>query len=296
MVKNQYSSLEQQKQPGTSRKRRAAPAREGPDSFPQRSLSRASGRSSPSGGRLQGKNREMLVHVSRHLFVPLPWEEGGTIMTVTAELVAWTWERKCLKAVASLEKNGFTAVYCRTGREAAGYILAEAEHACSIGFGGSMSVRDLEVESRLLESGKEILNHGAPCLSFEERMDIMRRQLTCDLFLSGTNALTLSGLLVNIDGVGNRVASLIFGPRKVIVVAGRNKLVDGDAAAAVARVKNWASPPNARRLKYRTPCAETGVCCDCDTPERICRAVTVLERKPKYTDMRVLVVNEELGF
>jgi len=217
-------------------------------------------------------------------------------MTLTAELVGWTWERKCLKAVESLEKNGFTAVYCRTAREAADYILAEAEDARSVGFGGSMSIKDLEVEPRLLERGKEILNHGAPCLSFEERMDIRRRQLTCDLFLSGTNALTLSGLLVNIDGIGNRVASMIFGPGKVIVVAGRNKLVDGDVAAAVARAKNWASPPNARRLKYRTPCAETGFCCDCSTPERICMAVTVLERKPKYTDLRVLVVNEDLGF
>jgi hypothetical protein len=217
-------------------------------------------------------------------------------MSLTSELVTWTWERKCLKAVESLERNGFTAVYCTTAADAADYILAEAADACSIGFGGSMTVRDLEVEPRLLERGKEILNHGAPGLSFEERMVIMRRQLTCDLFLSGTNALTLSGILVNIDGAGNRVASMIFGPGKVIVVAGRNKLVDGDVAAAVGRVKNWASPPNARRLNYRTPCAETGFCCDCATPERICRAVTVLERKPKYTDLRVLVVNEDMGF
>jgi hypothetical protein len=123
----------------------------------------------------------------------------------------------------------------------------------------------------------------------------MRRQLTCDLFLSGTNALTLSGALVNIDAIGNRVGSMFFGPRKVIVVAGRNKLVDGDIPAAIRRIKDWASPPNARRLNKKTPCAETGFCCDCTSPERICRIISVLERKPKFTELHVLVVNDELG-
>lgn len=216
-------------------------------------------------------------------------------MSLTNELVTWTWEKKCLKAVESLEKNGFTAVYCKTGAAAADYILAEAGDVHSIGFGGSMSIKDLAVEPLLLEKGKEILNHGAPGLAAEERLQIMRRQLTCDLFLSGTNALTLSGFLVNIDAIGNRVGSMFFGPGKVIVVAGRNKLVDGDLATAIQRVKDWASPPNARRLNYKTPCAETGFCCDCTSPERICRVVTVLERKPKFTDLRVLVVNEEMG-
>ncbi|MDD2320923.1 MAG: lactate utilization protein [Geobacteraceae bacterium] len=216
-------------------------------------------------------------------------------MSLTNELVTWTWEKKCLKAVESLEKNGFTALYCKNGAAAADYILAEADDIHSIGFGGSMSIKDLAVEPRLLEKGKEILNHGAPGLAAEERLEIMRRQLTCDLFLSGTNALTLSGFLVNIDAIGNRVGSMFFGPGKVIVVAGRNKLVDGDLATAIQRVKDWASPPNARRLNYKTPCAETGFCCDCTSPERICRVVTVLERKPKFTDLRVLVVNEEMG-
>lgn len=216
-------------------------------------------------------------------------------MTVTDELVEWTWERKCLKAVESLEGNGIAAVYCRTASQAAEYILAEAEGVGSVGFGGSMSVKDLGVAPRLMAKGKEILNHSAPGLSPGERLEIMRRQLTCDLFLSGTNALTLTGCLVNIDAIGNRVGAMFFGPKKVIVVAGRNKLVEGDMAAAVRRVKEWASPPNARRLNYKTPCAVTGFCSDCDSPERICRVITVLERKPKYTDLRVLVVNEDMG-
>lgn len=216
-------------------------------------------------------------------------------MTLSRELMEWTFEQKCEKAVESLGKNGFTAVYCKTSQEAFDYIMGEAEEAESVGFGGSLSVAELKMADRLREMGKELLIHSLPGLSQEERMAVMRRQLTCDLFLSGANAVTLYGALVNIDATGNRAASMFFGPKKVIVVAGRNKLVDGDVAAAVKRVKEWSSPPNAKRLNFNTPCAKTGFCSDCHSPDRICRITTIIDRKPRMTDMRVLVVNEDLG-
>lgn len=216
-------------------------------------------------------------------------------MSKTKELMGWTHEQKCRKAIASLEKNGFIAVYCQTGQEARDYIIREATDAVSVGFGGSMSVVDLKVADLLKDQGKEILNHSQPGLSQEERVAVMRRQLTCDLFLTGTNAVTLSGFLVNIDASGNRVGSMLFGPKKVIVVAGRNKLVDGDVNDAIKRVKDWASPPNAKRLNYNTPCAKTGFCSDCNSPDRICRITTIIDRKPRLTDVRVLVVNEDMG-
>lgn len=217
-------------------------------------------------------------------------------MGLTEELVSWTHEQKCRKAVESLGNHGFMAVYCQAPQEAFEYIVNETADAASVGFGGSMSIVGLEVETRLREMGKEILNHANPALSRDEKMDIMRRQLTCDLFLSGTNALTLSGELVNIDATGNRVAAMFFGPRKVIVVAGRNKLVDGSVHDAILRVKNWATPPNSRRLNFKTPCASTGFCSDCNSPDRLCRVTTVIDRKPRFTDVRVLVVNADLGF
>ena len=216
-------------------------------------------------------------------------------MTLTVELVNWSYEKRCLRAVESLAKNGFTALYCPSIREAADYILAEAAVADTIGFGGSLSVADMDISSKLREMGKELLMHSAPGLTPDERRAVMRRQLTCDLFLTGTNALTLSGCLVNIDATGNRAASMFFGPQKVIVVTGRNKLVDGDINDAVRRIKGCSSPPNARRLKFKTPCAETGFCCDCNSPERICRITTIIDRKPRQTDLRVLVVNEDMG-
>src|ERR1039457_1541812 len=213
-------------------------------------------------------------------------------MTLTRELVDWSYEQKCEKAVESLGKNGFTAVYCKTRQDACNYIIKEAESADSVGFGGSLSIVDLKVAEGIREVGKKLLVHSIAGLSIEERLAIMRRQLTCDLFLTGANAVTLSGVIVNIDATGNRVASMFFGPKKVIVVAGRNKLVEGDAAVAIKRVKDRASPPNAKRLNFNTPCARTGFCSDCNSPDRICRITTVIDRKPRLTDLRVLVVNE----
>ena len=213
----------------------------------------------------------------------------------TLELVKWTMEKKCQKVVESLAKRGFKAQFCATGQEAATYILAQAQDAQNVGFGGSLSVADLDLTIPLTEQGKEIINHGFPNLTPEQKVVAMRRQLTCDLFLTGTNAVTLDGILVNIDGNGNRVGAMIFGPKKVIIVVGRNKIVDGSAEDAIARIKEWASPPNAMRLSKQTPCAVTGICSDCDSPQRICRVTTILDRKPTLTDIHVLVVNEDMG-
>lgn len=216
-------------------------------------------------------------------------------MSKTEELNNWAFAQKCKKAVENLKRNGFDAVYCHDSGEAFHYIVNEAQHAGSIGFGGSMSVADLKLADKLKGMGKEILNHGAPGLAPEEKLAITKRQLTCDLFLAASNAVTLSGVLVNIDGNGNRAAAMFFGPEKVIVVVGRNKLVDGSIDDAVRRVKTYASPPNAKRLELSTPCATTGFCSDCNSPQRICRVTTIIEKRPRNTDIRVLVVNEDMG-
>lgn len=213
----------------------------------------------------------------------------------TQELNDWTAEKKCRKVVENLTKKRFTAVYCASAQEASDYIMKEAEAARNVGFGGSLSVADLKLTTRLAERGKEILNHGFPDLTPEQKLTIMKRQQTCDLFLSGTNAVTLDGCLVNIDGNGNRVAAMIYGPSKVIVVVGRNKIVEGDVGDAIRRIKDKSAPPNAMRLGKQTPCAATGFCCDCDSPQRICHVTTVIDSKPSLTDFHVLVVNEDMG-
>ena len=216
-------------------------------------------------------------------------------MSKTEELNDWAYALKCEKAVEGLKKNGFDALYCQTGEEVFHYIVNEAADAKSVGFGGSLSVSDLKLADKLKGMGKEILNHSAPDLTPEQKLAVTRRQLTCDLFLTGSNAVTLSGVLVNIDGNGNRAAAMFYGPKKVIVVVGRNKLVDGGVEDAICRIKQFAAPANAKRLDLATPCATTGFCSDCNSPQRICRVTTIIEKKPRNTDIRVLVVNEDMG-
>ncbi len=217
--------------------------------------------------------------------------------SVVNEMLAWQSQKRLEAVAKKLEARGFEAEVCATAEEARARVLTLAQDANSVGFGGSLSVACLNVTRDLRNAGKEILNHGFPNLTPEEKMDIMRRQLTSDLFLTSTNALTDDGILVNIDGNGNRVAAMIFGPKRVVIVVGRNKLVRGDVQDALTRIAEVSGPVNAYRLGRKTPCAETGFCGNCAgrCPESICRATTILRQRPVNTPTTVLLVNEDLG-
>ena len=116
-----------------------------------------------------------------------------------------------------------------------------------------------------------------------------------DVFITGVNAVTENGKLVNLDGTGNRVAALAFGPRHVIVLAGRNKVV-ADEAAARERVRNWAAPANAARLERKTPCVKTLHCEDCSSPDRICNVWSITEKSWPKGRIKIVLVDEDLGF
>jgi len=212
------------------------------------------------------------------------------------EVLSWLGEKRCRAVVEQLQKRLFTAVYCATRQEAVDYVLAQARDADSVGFGGSYTIAGLGIEQKLAEQGKRILNHGHPDLTPEEKVRVRNAELTCDLFLASSNAVTMDGILVNIDGTGNRCAAMTCGPKKVVLVVGRNKIVDGTILDAIARVKNIASPPNTMRLDKKTPCAETGRCMDCRSPERICCVTTILEWKPHAADFHVVMLNDDIGF
>jgi hypothetical protein len=207
----------------------------------------------------------------------------------------WHHRQLIEKTASALEKNGFsTAVFDRCD-EAVTFLVESSVGAESVGFGGSMTLAQLDLPSRLALLGKRTLVHGRPELTAEQRREVMQQQLNCDLFLTSTNALTLKGQLVNIDATGNRVGSMFFGPKRVIVVAGVNKIA-ADLESALARIKNVVAPPNARRLGFATPCAKTGICSDCDSPQRICRITTILDRRPRSTEMLICLINESLGY
>ena len=189
-------------------------------------------------------------------------------------------EESCLKAVEGLKKRGFDALYVKTAADALAVVMKEAEAAGSVGWGGSETIKQIGARDALIESGKEIRDH----------------QMEADLFLLSANAITTDGRIVNIDGRGNRVAASICGPKRVVYVIGRNKVVDGGIDAAIARIKKYACPPNCRRLGKNTPCAATGVCADCDSPDRICKVTAIFDRKPTGISALAIVVGEDLGY
>ena len=186
----------------------------------------------------------------------------------------------CERTLEGLKRRGFEAVGVATKAEALKLVMAEAEGAESVGWGGSESVKEIGARDAIMASGKEIRDH----------------QTVMDLFLLSANAITSDGVIVNIDGTGNRVAASIFGPKRVVYVIGRNKVVNGGILEAIARAKRCACPPNCRRLNRKTPCAESGVCADCSSPDRICKVTAIFDRAPTHTPTKVILVDEDLGY
>jgi hypothetical protein len=207
----------------------------------------------------------------------------------------WWNEQRCQKTVEKLKAHDFDAIYVKTKGEAAQEILKYVTPDTKIGVGGSVTLRELGVLDTLKSKGNTVYDHWTPGLTREESLEIRKAQMTSDLFLSSSNAVTLHGELVNMDGFGNRVNAMTFGPGKVILVVGYNKIA-GDVEEALKRVRNVATPPNSKRLNMDVPCAKLGFWVECNSPHRACRIVVIHERKPMATDMLVILVGEELGY
>ncbi len=207
----------------------------------------------------------------------------------------WLWERLAEKTVENLKKHGFDAHFVQSSQEAKDLILGLVEKFDSFGFGGSDTTRSLGLVEALRGKNKTIYDHWQQGLSREQDLELRLQQGRADCFLCSANAIAATGEVVNVDGFGNRTNAMTFGPKKVVVVAGMNK-VRPDLHSALARIKEIAAPMRAKSLGMKTPCAETGFCQDCNSPQRICRVTTILHRKPVMTDITVVLVNEELGF
>lgn len=207
----------------------------------------------------------------------------------------WHQEAVGQRVVEALQKNEFNARYVATLDEAAKFIMEQVSSGMKVGFGGSMTIKGMGIQDKVQAAGGKVLDHGTPGLTREEVVAVAREELLSDLYLCSSNAVTLDGRLVNIDGMGNRVSALSFGPKKVIVVMGINKVCK-DEAAAFERLETIASPMNNKRLDIPNPCTKTGVCMDCQGPTRICRVYSVLRKKPAAADMTVVIVGENGGY
>ena len=211
------------------------------------------------------------------------------------ELQNWHAETLGKRTAEALQKNGFTAVYLPDGESAVAYILERVPASASVGIGGSRTERDLDIGGRLRAKGCTIHDHGIQGISVEERNAVRYRQLTSDVFISGANAVTLTGEIMNRDAFGNRVAAMMFGPKTVFIVVGVNKIVR-DLDEAEKRIRMFAAPMNNRRYETPNPCVKLGECVDCNSPKRLCNITTIISRRPPLTDIHVLLVGQTLGF
>jgi hypothetical protein len=206
----------------------------------------------------------------------------------------WLNEQKVKRAIDALKRNGFNAVYAQTAETAVKFIEDAVETGSVVAVGGSATLNELNILEMLRNGEYEFLDRYAPGLTPAEVKDVQRRSFFADYYLMSSNAITEEGYLFNVDGSGNRVAALLYGPDNVIVIAGHNKIV-GSEKDALDRVRRIASPPNTKRLGRKTPCAETGICSECNSPDRICKGYVTV-RKNMLGRITVLIVGEELGY
>ncbi len=195
--------------------------------------------------------------------------------------------------VTNLKKNGYTVTCFDTPAQAADY-LDQAIDGMSVGMGGSVTLSQLELAPRLKTHNTLYWHQGVA--SKEEANSIRRNAATADIYLSSVNAIAETGEIINIDGHCNRVASTLYGHKKVYLVLGKNKIRE-NFESALYRARNVAAPKNAQRLGMNTPCAaKADRCYDCQSPQRICRELSVLWRKPTSCDYEIVLINEDLGY
>ena len=185
--------------------------------------------------------------------------------------------------------------YCATAAEAKEKVLSMIDSGTEVAFGGAMTLNESGILAALRERTDITLLDRDAAKTPEEAGKIYRQAFSADTYLTSTNAITMDGELINIDGRGNRVAALIFGPGQVIVVAGMNKVAT-DEAAGLARVRNVAAPANCIRLGKTTPCTVTGRCGDCFGDASICSQIVVTRRSSELNRIKVILVGEELGY
>ncbi len=202
---------------------------------------------------------------------------------------------KCAKA---LERNGFAVTVADNAAAAGKYIRGEIKRAgpCTVSYGDSMTLYSTGVLDWVRSEGCcELIDGFDESVTREERLERRRQGLLADLFMTGVNAVSMSGTLHWLDMIGNRIAPVAFGPKSVILAVGRNKVCDSITEAA-ERVRGVAAPLNvARHEGFRTPCAATGKCADCRSPQRICNTHMIMERCYPPGRITVVLIDEDLG-
>jgi hypothetical protein len=209
--------------------------------------------------------------------------------------VVWN-EKVAQKIIKNLEKRRMAGSYSASAAKARDEIVAMIPQGATVFRCGSMTAVGIGLWEAIAALPEvKLIDPYRPELSREEGLELRRQGLTADVMIAGTNAITLDGRLVNLDGMGNRVAAMAFGPKKVILVVGMNKVAP-DLESAIARVKHYAAPVNNIRYGLKNPCVETGLCSDCRSPQRICNMWSIIEGHMIEGRIHVKLVGEFLGY
>ena len=205
----------------------------------------------------------------------------------------WHAEKRIKETLRAINKNNMEGVYARDRREALNEILKRIPPNATVTHGGSYTLQEIGITDILRNGEYRYLRREVPANEREDR-DVQIKGFSSDIYLTSVNAITTAGELIALDGIGNRVSSLFFGPRKVVVVAGKNKIVNS-LDDGIRRLKEYVAPVHAKRRGWDLPCTKTGTCVECRDPKRICNKLAVLQYERDRERTTVILVGEDLG-
>ena len=207
----------------------------------------------------------------------------------------WVNEEKLARTIKALEKNNINGFLVKDDKELIKKIETLVKEGAKVTCGGSMSLFETGVIEHLKSGRYNYLDRYKEGLSKEEVTTIYKEAFTCDAYFTSSNAITEDGEIYNVDGNGNRVAAMLYGPDKVTIVCGINKIVK-NVPEAIERNKQISGPANTKRLNKKTPCAKVGYCMNCSSEERICNEYTLIKRQNIKDRINVIFLNKEIGY
>lgn len=209
--------------------------------------------------------------------------------------VLWVNEQRILRTIKALEKNNMNGYMVASNVDLISKIEELISPKSKVSCGGSMTLFETGVIDHLKSGRYEFLDRYKEGLTQDEIKEIFRQSFLSDAYVTSTNAITENGEIYNVDGNGNRVAAMLYGPDKVIIVAGVNKIAP-NVEEAIIRTKEYASPINAKRLNKETPCTKIGRCVECNSDNRICNEYTLIKRQIDKNRIHVIFLNDNLGY
>ncbi|MFH1033721.1 MAG: lactate utilization protein [Pseudomonadota bacterium] len=209
--------------------------------------------------------------------------------------VQWFYQKRAESVIETLKKNRMEGIYLPEASQVADKVMSLIPQGATVAMGGSVTMMETGVVAALRQGPVKLIDRYEPGISPQETMARLKQGLTAQVFVSGVNAVTEEGELVFVDATCNRVAPILFGPDKVILIAGCNKIVP-NLAYAQERIRHFVAPTNAKRIGRKTPCAVSGHCEDCASPDRICNATVVIHKQARPERLLVILVGAELGY